>query len=200
MGGYRSGRHRTINVGTVDSHRRVDVRQLRRAGLFVAGAVTRASLEWRVQLARPIGSAQIVADMTDRKRPFVTIVSDEQPFAIKQRLNLVTLPMPFGGERFYFVCPVLGIRCEVLPSVGGHFASRQALRLNYQSNCDDQFSRLRNARSKLMAELGNHENPPIRRVRNREQKQMRLFRLNLSFVALLENWLGKMALHQHPSS
>ncbi len=27
--------------------------------------------------------------------------------------------MRYGGRRYYFICPKLGIPCEVLPSVGG---------------------------------------------------------------------------------
>jgi hypothetical protein len=49
--------------------------------------------------------------------------------------------MRYGGRRYYFLCPKHGRRCEVLPMVGGVFASRQAGRLTYQSQSADQIDK-----------------------------------------------------------
>ncbi len=48
----------------------------------------------------------------------------------RQTLELVTVPMPYGGRRVYFVCSVTGKRCRTLyrfsHRLGGRFAHREA--------------------------------------------------------------------------
>ena len=93
-----------------------------------------------------------------------------------QTIDLVSVPMPYGGRRYYFVCPKHGRRCEVLPSVGGVFASRQALRLTYQSQSSDRVDRLRDRARKLEKRIWPDKGKPRPRGRNRER--------------LVEAWIG----------
>ncbi|MBP7650028.1 MAG: hypothetical protein KA744_09290 [Phenylobacterium sp.] len=86
-----------------------------------------------------------------------------------QTIDLVSVPMRFGGRRYYFVCPKHGRRCEVLPSVGGVFASRQAQRLTYQSQSSDQIDRLRDRAHRLEKRLWPDKGKPRPRGRNRER-------------------------------
>ena len=66
-----------------------------------------------------------------------------------QEIQLESRPMRYGGRRYYFLCPKHGRRCEVLPMVGGVFASRQAGRLTYQSQSADQVDRMRDRAHRL---------------------------------------------------
>jgi hypothetical protein len=77
--------------------------------------------------------------------------------------------MRYGGRRYYFLCPKHGRRFEVLPMVGGVFASRQAGRLTYQSQSADQIDRMRDRAHKLEKRLWPDKGKPRPRGRNRER-------------------------------
>ncbi len=55
--------------------------------------------------------------------------------AYGQRLAIVTVPMRFGGERWYFLCPECGRRCEVVYFLAGRAACRKCQHLGYRSQC-----------------------------------------------------------------
>ncbi len=74
-----------------------------------------------------------------------------------------------GGRRYYFLCPKHGRRCEVLPMVGGVFASRPAGRLTYQSQSADQIDRMRDRAPRLEKRLWPDKGKPRPRGRNRER-------------------------------
>jgi hypothetical protein len=86
-----------------------------------------------------------------------------------QEIQLESRPMRYGGRRYYFLCPKHGRRCEVLPMVGGVFASRQAGRLTYQSQSADQIDRMRDRAHKLEKRLWPDKGKPRPRGRNRER-------------------------------
>jgi hypothetical protein len=78
-------------------------------------------------------------------------------------VQLVAVPMRFGGFRYYALCPRTLRRCQVLPVVGGVVACRQAHRLAYASQSMDRLDRLRERVDRYEKRL--HEKP--RRGRNR---------------------------------
>jgi hypothetical protein len=80
-------------------------------------------------------------------------------------IDLVAVPMRFGGSRHYALCPVTGRRCVVLPVVGGVVASRQAHRLTYATQSMDPLDRARERRDRREATLARKR----RRGRNRER-------------------------------
>jgi len=53
----------------------------------------------------------------------------------ENRITLTTRPQPFGGRRWFFVCPRTGVNAAklYLPSGAYTFASRKAYRLGYRS-------------------------------------------------------------------
>jgi hypothetical protein len=77
--------------------------------------------------------------------------------------------MRYGGWRYYFLCPHDQRRCEVMPMIGGVFASRQAHRITYQSQSNDQISRLRDRASKLEKQLLAKDGKPKPRGARRER-------------------------------
>lgn len=57
----------------------------------------------------------------------ITIALDgSSGFPEAQSIGIERMPCRFGGWRYYFACPRLGRRCEVMPLLDGEFASREA--------------------------------------------------------------------------
>jgi hypothetical protein len=80
----------------------------------------------------------------------------DEPLAIDDKIFLATSRPPFGGLRWWFVCPQLNrrVRKLYLPLGGRHFWSRRAYELAYASQRETKFDRaLRRAR-KLRLRLG----------------------------------------------
>jgi hypothetical protein len=79
-----------------------------------------------------------------------------EPLAIDDKIFLATSRPPFGGLRWWFVCPQLNRRMRklYLPLGGRHFWSRRAYELAYASQRETKYDRaLRRAR-KLRLRLG----------------------------------------------
>jgi hypothetical protein len=142
MGSYGSGRRRSRNLGDVECAARLDLRWLRR---LERG---NASAQWTKDLSWAVGrDARVLARclVTQRRRPDGSGQLDIHGGASvdAQKIEIVALPMRFGGVRLYYICPKLGHRCEVLYLHEGAFASRQAHRLTYRSQSLDKLGRLR---------------------------------------------------------
>lgn len=65
------------------------------------------------------------------------------------RVAIECVPCPYGGVRCYFLCPLIGVRCEQLFLADGIFASRNAHKLTYSSQSEDELSRARRKVRKL---------------------------------------------------
>jgi hypothetical protein len=170
MGGYSSGRYRTRNRGTVDAALRLDLRVMRRQGFLVAGAVTSGVQRWtRVATGEESGSVGVTVNLADPDAGFVVVRFNLNGDPRVQEIQLESRPMRYGGRRYYFLCPKHGRRCEVLPMVGGVFASRQAGRLTYQSQSADQIDRMRDRAHRLEKRLWPDKGKPRPRGRNRER-------------------------------
>jgi hypothetical protein len=75
------------------------------------------------------------------------------------RLQLTTTEQPFGGRRWWWICPKLGRVVSKLhkPNGGGVFASRKAHRLAYRSQRVTPYDRAINRAFKLRRRLGSEE-------------------------------------------
>jgi hypothetical protein len=158
MGGYGSGRRG--GGPTVQSAFRVEIDALRRDGLIRpgvrGGCVIRFSGPYRdldVECETHIGDpwndwVRLKYEMTD--------YWTGEPLAIDDKIFLATSRPPFGGLRWWFVCPHLNrrVRKLYLPLGGRHFWSRRAYELAYASQRETKYDRaLRRAR-KLRLRLG----------------------------------------------
>jgi hypothetical protein len=161
MGGCTSGRYRTRNRGTVDAACRIDLRFLRKQGALREGHTVSGTLHW-TRRGEPSGSMgyTVVMDPEDRRLILSYSTGGE---ARTVTVQLVAVPMRFGGFRYYALCPRTLRRCQVLPVVGGVVACRQAHRLAYASQSMDRLDRLRERVDRYEKRL--HEKP--RRGRNR---------------------------------
>jgi hypothetical protein len=153
----------------VDFVPRLDIRKLRRNGGLRPGNDTRAVQEWSWG-GRVVANVAVRIDLRDADagQMIVGFIFDGQE--VRQAIDIVSRPMPYGGRRYYFVCPRRGHRCEVLALVDGQFASRQAHRLTYQTQTATLLERLRGRRDRLWGRLR-----PEGRQRARGQNAERLF-------------------------
>jgi hypothetical protein len=81
------------------------------------------------------GSLKILSDLTDGQPPYLYITFGGRGGRVhEQRLALTFLPRPpFGGRRWFFVCPRTGARaCRLyMPQGAEHFLSREGHGLRY---------------------------------------------------------------------
>jgi hypothetical protein len=190
MGGYSSGRYRTKTFGTVDAVIRIDMRVLRQRGLLRPGATSFGTLSWhRAVTNDDRGSVSVRVDLTDPSAGSLTVTCNVNGEPFSQTISIVGKPMRYGGHRYYFVCPVHGRRCEVLPFAHKRFASRQAQRLNYSSQSDDFVDRLRERARRLEKRL----HPTNKRRRLRGDNYERLVRAWISAEVAFEDAFASYA-------
>ena len=170
MGGSSSGRYRTRNRGTVDAALWLDLRVMRRQGFLVPGAVVSGVQRWtRVATGKESGAVNVTVNLADPDAGFVVVRFNLNDQPKVQTIDLTSTAMRYGGQRYYFLCPKHGRRCEVLPMVDGVFASRQAGRLAYQSQSADQIDQIRDRARALEKRLWPDKGKPRPRGRNRER-------------------------------
>ncbi|WOE74655.1 hypothetical protein [Alterisphingorhabdus coralli] len=148
MGGINSGRKRSVHRGAVEQFPVIDMRVLKRAGLLKPGECTYDMLRWQNQDLTLL-EERIFIDLSDPDDASIRIAGD----VAAQRAAIECVPCPYGGYRCYFLCPLIGIRCEQLFLVDGIFASRKAHKLTYASQSEDDLSRSRRKVRKLYRQV-----------------------------------------------
>jgi hypothetical protein len=139
MGGIGSG-----NYGgrpTVEGSLTLDLSRLLRDGSLRPGHSVKGSVSWtRDPSGEPVASVGYEAhlsDTTGRLRLLYQVTDNATGEARRHEttVTLVTVPQPFGGRRWWFLCPSTGRRVGKLhlPSGASTFASRKAYRLAYRS-------------------------------------------------------------------
>jgi hypothetical protein len=82
---------------------------------------------------------------------------------LDQRLELIAQPRYFGGQQWYFKCPVTHRKCSVvwLPPGANRFCSRQAWgkQVAYSTQFESKFDRAITARQKVKSRLIANLNP-----------------------------------------
>ncbi len=147
MGGFTSGRHRTVNAGRMEDGLRVDMRVLRRRGYLVPGAIVSGKMAWeRCDVCT--GTVGLRTEL-QVAQGLLMISYSRAGQDHHEEVAIVSTPCRYGGRRFYFICPRSGVRCELLISMrGGPFVSRKANRLTYSTQSEDRLARLQTARLK----------------------------------------------------
>jgi hypothetical protein len=125
MGSSFSGRHSGAPI--IEQGLKLDIRRLRKQGLFQPGQCRQVSISWSS------GSSVRLVFEPEAMR----ILYNANGLPVNDRVSLVSFPQPFGGNRWYFICPSTGKRCQCLymPPGASRFRSRQAFsrRLLYLS-------------------------------------------------------------------
>jgi hypothetical protein len=140
VGGPGSGNFyhwwRPPKKATVESCLSLSTRFLVRNGYLVAGAYAAGSVRWHPGGA----SVSFEADARDADRPVLTLAyrvrTDPGP-ALRYAVRLATTRPPFGGVRWWFVCPAVGCGRRAarlhLPPGERYFACLRCHRLTYTS-------------------------------------------------------------------
>ncbi len=173
MGGINSGRKRSVHRGAVEQFPVIDMRVLKRAGLLKPDECTYYTLCWQNKDLEKL-EVRIFVDLSDENDASIRIAGDVPA----QRGAIECVLCPYGGYRYYFLCPLSGDRCEQLFVVDNIFASRKAHKLTYASQSEDDLSRARRKARKLQKQVegdGRYGRP---RGRNRRAKVQRLKQAN----------------------
>lgn len=149
MGGPNSGRRRERNACAIEDTVWLDLRLLRRLGFLRDRSTTVGTVSW-MRRGEPAGSCRVEVDLRGTADPHLAVTL---PGRTPQLIDLERVECPFGGVRFFFVCPRTGARCLVLPLLDGEFASRRAHRITYGSQSEAPLDRLYRRRDKLRDRL-----------------------------------------------
>jgi hypothetical protein len=159
MGGYGSGR--TGGRATTDSGLTLTLSKLLRDQLFRPGCAWSGSLVWtNTTTGERIGSISYEAHLRQEsgsvRLRYSTTRWDGGRRESDYWIELETTPQPFGGRRWWFICPRTGRRVAklYLPNGATTFASRQAYRLAYRSQRETPYDRALRRAFKLHAKLG----------------------------------------------
>ena len=126
---------------TVDGGLKLSLSKLMRDRLIRPGIDSSGSIVWTNtatgEQVSSIGYQAQVGDQDGRVRFYYTTTrwASGEKIQSDYWVALDTTPQPFGGRRWWFVCPRIGDRVAKLYLPGGatKFASRKAYRLAYRS-------------------------------------------------------------------
>ena len=160
MGGFGSGR--SGGRPTTESGLTLSLSKLIRDGLLRPGCAGTGSLTWtNTATGEQIGSIGFEARLGHesgriRLRYTTTRRWDGERHESDYWIQLATTAQPFGGRRWWFVCPRTGRRAAklYLPNGAFTFASRQAYGLAYRSQREPAHDRASRRAFKLRGRLG----------------------------------------------
>ncbi|MFC1458774.1 hypothetical protein ACETIH_19160 [Microvirga arabica] len=163
MGGYGSGNHG--GRPTVEDSLVLDLNKLIRDQMFRPQCALRGSMAWRGfysgDVTACIGYEAHMGDESGCARLTYTITSRSSGEKRHHDywIELVATPQPFGGKRWWWICPTSGRRVAKLykPDGAETFASRQAYRLTYQSQKENPVDRALERAFKFRRRLGSKD-------------------------------------------
>lgn len=153
MGGYGSGRR--SNRWTTDDCLRINLSHLKQRGMLRRHCMTRREQMWG-QYGQTIASLTLVTDVHClQPSPRLTITGYAFGRVINCVIQLEEQPMPYGGERWYALCPRAGRRSTalVLPPGQVQFASVGGWNVAYGSQRECPIHRGHRAIYKAQARL-----------------------------------------------
>jgi hypothetical protein len=159
MGGLGSGR--SGGRPTTDSGHTLALSKLLRDRLFRPGSFRSGSLIWtNTTTGEQVGSlgyeAHLGEDNGRVRLHYTTTRQGGEKHSSDYWIQLETTSQPFGGRRWWFICPRTGTRAAklYLPNGAFTFASRQAYRLAYACQREPAHERASRRAFKLRGKLG----------------------------------------------
>lgn len=160
MGGFNSGRY--SGRPTVEGGITLNLYRLIRDGSFAPGGSRRGSIVWsNAAIGETVASIVFEAELGGtRGRVRLQYMTTDHRSGQKREsdywLELTTTQQPFGGLRWWFVCPRTGQLAAKLhlPNGAFTFASRRAYRLGYRSQRESRRDRALTQAFKLRRRLG----------------------------------------------
>ena len=159
MGGFGSGRWDGSPVA--EDALRLDLAQLITRGFAQPGRRSRGTLTWKLlRDAQLTAVVTYAADLTDPDDAWIELRQAVRPDGDvrlqNQMLRLTTTRPHHGGQRWWFVCPILGGRARVLywPPATSGFASQSAYHLAYRSQRQTRGDRIADKAQAARHKLG----------------------------------------------
>jgi hypothetical protein len=159
MGGYGSGR--SGGRATTEDGLTLSLSKLFRDRLFRPGCAWGGSLVWtNTTTGERVGSigyeAHLCHDFGRMRLKYTTTRWGTERRESDYWIQLETTPQPFGGRRWWFVCPRTGRRTAklYLPNGAFTFASRESYGLAYRSQRETAHDRALRRAFKLRSKLG----------------------------------------------
>ena len=159
MGGYGSGR--PSSRATVESGLKLNLAKLMKDGLVRPGVSCAGSLTWTNtatgEKVCSIGFETQMGDESGRARlHYTTTRRNGEKVDSDYWIGLETTPQPFGGRRWWFVCPRTGdhVAKLYLPAGATRFASGKAYQLSYRSQRESPHDRALSQAFRLRSRLG----------------------------------------------
>lgn len=150
-GGMRCGAGRPRYRAKAEQLCRVDVREWARRG-YLRGA---GAFSWSWHRGdQPAGSIGVSVHGPAALTLGYTFGTGKDARDVAERLNLVSTPCGYGGQRQWFACPRCGRRVAILYLRGGYFACRLCKRVAYSSQSEDAIGRLWRRQGKIEKRLG----------------------------------------------
>lgn len=166
MGGFGSGRR--SNRPTTDECIQLDMSHLKQLDMLKRHCMNRRDLSWSCR-GRKTAQLAVVADI-DCLEPFpcLKITGYANGQRVDCMLFLNSIPMRFGGERWYALCPITGRKCStlVLPPGRSRFASVKGWNVPYgsQRECEvHRAYRVIDKTEKRLKRLSKYARKPTRR-------------------------------------
>lgn len=151
MGGFGSGRR--SNRPTTDDCLRINLSNLKQLGMLQRHCMTRHEQVWS-QYGQTIANLTLVTDVHClQQSPRLTITGYAFGKAINCVVQLEEYALPYGGERWYALCPRTGRRCTalVLPPGQAQVASVGGWNVAYGSQRECPIHRCHRAIEKAQA-------------------------------------------------
>ena len=149
MGGFGSGRR--SNRWTTDDCLRINLSNLKQLGKLQRHCMARREQVWS-QYGETIADLTLVTDVHCLEpSPCLRVTGRAFGKVIDCVLYLEEQPLPYGGERWFALCPRTGRRCTalVLPPGQTHFASVKGWNVPYGSQLALSYSTLDTAQKRL---------------------------------------------------
>jgi len=178
MGGYGSGRR--SSRPTTDDCITLDLLHLKQLGMPKRNCLSRRVVTWSCR-GQKTAELTVVADaFYQEPQPFLEFTG----YAHGQRVDCVVMltcvPMPFGGERWYALCPMTGRKCTtlVMPPSQSRFASVNGWDVAYSSQRECEIHRahraIYNGQTRLKA-LPKYTRKPTRQRLQEKLSSRRMF-------------------------
>lgn len=181
MGGMGSGRHfRWDAKPALDELRALDINRMVKLGAVKDGVFESGSWKWmdsRTNEVKSIISYQCYTVNPNHSYLKLTYVMTESKKRMEYEVPLVRTTPPYGGVRFWFLCPATGKRVSklFLSPDSSRFLSRHAFRLYYESQMKGKIDRAINKKWKLLRKLRHGLDYPIRPKGMHEKTYRRIY-------------------------
>ena len=176
-----SGRHFRWDAKPVlDDLRELDINRMVKLGAVQDGVFESGSWKWLNSKTNEVKSAISYQCYTINPHCSylkLTYVMTESRERMEYEIPLVRTHPPYGGVRFWFLCPVTHKRVSklFLSPDSGRFLSRHAFCLHYESQMKGRIDRAINKKWKLLSKLGYGLDYPIRPKGMHEKTYRRIY-------------------------